>query len=110
MNENVIKIVKGDHRPRIKLTLTNDLGEAIDLSSATVSVLVNFRSVNSEVALTSVTATKDGDGSTGIVTFAFPATSGAVQPGYYDGAVEVLFDGERQTVYDKLKFFVRDPI
>lgn len=110
MNENVIKIVKGDHRPRIKLTLTNDLGEAVNLSSATVSVIVSFRSVNSEVPLSSVTATKEGDGSSGIVTFAFPATSVAVQPGYYDGEVEVVFDGERQTVYDKLKFFVRDPI
>ena len=103
-----INIVKGDQRPYIKLTLTNTDGTPVDLSSAGTSVTVSIRSVTTETKLTTVNATKDGDGSTGMVRFTFPATNPAVEPGHSEGEVEVLFDGERQTVYDRLKFFVRD--
>lgn len=105
-----IKLVKGDNRPYIRLTLTKADGTPLDLSDGGTTVSVHFRSVNSETVMQTIIASKLDGGASGEVMFNFPGTSLDVEPGYYEGEVEVSFDGDKQTLYDRLKFFVRDQI
>lgn len=100
-----IKLVQGDNRPYIKLTLTNADGTAVDVSSATV--LVKFRAAGSTTVLSILTCTKPNGGTDGIVLFNFPGTTLLVDPGLYEGEVEINFGNDVATVYDVLKFIVR---
>jgi hypothetical protein len=43
----------------------------------------------------------------GQVSFNFPGQTLDVEPGAYEGEVEIDFAGEKQTVYEFLKFTVR---
>jgi hypothetical protein len=47
-------------------------------------------------------------GTTGQVTFNFPGTTLNVPAGIYEGEIEIDFGAENQTVYDVLKFQVRE--
>lgn len=105
-----IKLVKGDNRPYIKLTLTKADGTPLDLSDAGTTVSIHLRAVSSEEVLQTLTASKVDTGVNGEVMFNFPGASLDVAPGYYEGEVEISFDGDKQTLYDRLKFFVRDQI
>lgn len=104
-----IRLVRNDTGPQIQLTLTNEAtGTAIDLSSATATM--HFKSVATGVvafsrALTipALTATQ------GIAIVIWGATDLNQTAGDYDGEVEITFPtGMRQTVYDVLKFRLRE--
>lgn len=101
-----IKLVKGDNRPYIKLTLTNPDGNPVNVSGST-TVSVKFRAAGTTTVLTTLTCSKPNGGSDGVVVFNFPGATLNVEPGQYEGEVEIDFGGERQTVYDVLKFQVR---
>ena len=103
-----IKLVQGDNRPYIKLTLTNPDGTIVNVSTATV--LVKFRAAGSTTTLTTITCSKPNGGTDGVVMFNFPGTTLSIDPGQYEGEVEINFGGEFQTVYDVLKFSVRAQI
>jgi hypothetical protein len=105
-----IKLVRGDNRPYIKLTLTKSDGTALDVSDADTTVSIHFRSVTAEAVLTTIPVTKLNGGASGEVMFNFPGATLNVDPGYYEGEVEINFDGEKQTLYDRLKFLVREQI
>lgn len=104
-----IKLVQGDTRPAIVCTLTDDTtGAAINIGGATVRL--KFRQVGS----TTLTATVTGsvtDGPNGGCVF-YPASSPemlAGEPGDYEGEIEITFaDSTVQTVYDVLKFKIRE--
>lgn len=100
-----IKLVQGDNRPYIRLTLKDADGAAINLSGATVSVY--FRAAGTTTVLATLACTLVSGGTTGQVTFNFPGTTLNVDPGLYEGEVTIDFGGEVQTVYDVLKFQVR---
>jgi hypothetical protein len=58
--------------------------------------------------LATLVCTKPTGGADGVVQFNFPGTTLSVEPGSYEGEVEVTFaDATKQTVYDILKFTVR---
>ena len=103
-----IKLVQGDTRPALVCTITDDTtGNVINITGATV--LLKFRAVGS----TSLQATVTGsitDGPNGQVTF-FPASAPEMLKGAagdYEGEIEITFSGGQiQTVYDVLKFRVR---
>lgn len=103
-----IKLVKGDNRPYITLTLSDSTGAAIDLSDSNTSVVVYFRAVGSTTVLATLATTKVNGGTTGLVKFNFPGTTLTITPGQYEGEIEITFNGEKQTVYDVLKFQLRD--
>lgn len=105
---DTIKLVQGDNRPYIKLRFTQSDGSALDLSGDGVTVTVAFRSVTSEDTLFTTVAEKVSGGSNGEVTFNFPGTQLNIDAGYYEAEVEIDFDGERQTIYQRLKFLVRE--
>lgn len=104
-----IKLVQGDTRPALVCTITDDTtGAAIDITGATVNL--KFRAVGS----TTLQATVNGsvtNGPAGQVTF-YPASAPAMlqgDAGDYEGEVEIIFaNGQIQTVYDLLKFKVRE--
>ncbi len=104
-----IKLVQGDTRPAIVCTITDEItGAAIALTGATV--VLKFRAVGA----TDLTATVTGtiiDAPNGKVTF-YPASSPAMlagDAGDYEGEIEITFsDSQVQTVYDLLKFKVRE--
>lgn len=100
-----IKLVQGDNRPYIRLTLRQADGAAMNLTDATV--VVYFRRAGEAAILATLPCTKVGGGATGEVTFNFPGNTLNVEPGAYEGEIEVDFAGEKQTVYEVLKFSVR---
>jgi hypothetical protein len=104
-----IKLVQGDTRPAIVCTITDDVTNAvIPLTGATV--VLKFRAAGA----TTLTATVPGaitDGPNGVVAF-YPASEPTMlqgEPGDYEGEIEITFsDGQIQTVYDLLKFKLRE--
>lgn len=103
-----IKLVQGDNLPYIRLTLTDPLtGAAINVSDEAAVVRVYFRAAGSTTILNTLTCAKVDGGSTGVVRFNFPDGVLDVEPGLYEGEVEIDFDGQVQTVYEVLKFNVR---
>lgn len=106
---DVIKLVKDDNLPEITLTLTDtNTGNAIDLSASTTSVNVYFRAVGSTNVLATLSCSKVSGGSDGKVKFYFPNSTLNVDAGPYEGEIEINFNGQKQTVYDVLKFKVRE--
>jgi hypothetical protein len=102
----VIRLVTGDNRPYVKLTLKDVDGSPINLDSTTVRIY--FRAVGTTTVLSTLTCTIIGDGSTGQAQFNFPGNTLDIPPGAYEGEIEIDFGGERQTVYDILRFRVRE--
>ncbi len=100
-----IRLVQGDNRPYIRLTLRQADGTAMNLSDATVNLY--FRAAGSETVLATIPCSKINGGAIGEVSFNFPGNTLDVEPGAYEGEIEVDFDGEKQTVYEVLKFSVR---
>lgn len=104
-----IKLVQGDTRPAIVCTITDDTtGKPINISGATV--ILKFR----EVGATTLQATVPGsvtNGAAGQVVF-YPASAPEMlqgAAGEYEGEVEITFaGGQIQTVYDPLRFKVRE--
>jgi hypothetical protein len=103
---DIIKLVQGDTLPTITVTLTDEFtGTAVNLTGATV--IVKFRAANTATVLASLACTLVG-AAAGIFSFAFPAPTLDVEPGLYEGEIQVTFaGGEIQSVYDVLKFRVR---
>ena len=104
-----IKLVQGDTRPAIVCSLTDETTGAV-ISLIDANVVLKFRAVGA----TELTATINGtvtDGANGKVAF-YPASSPAMlagEPGDYEGEIEITFsDSQVQTVYDLLKFKVRE--
>lgn len=102
-----IRLVQGDTRPQIKVTLTEEgTGDAISLSNATVRL--KFRAVGSSTVLSNITGTVT-DAANGVAVFNWPNGSLDVPAGDYEGEIEVTFqDTSVQTVYDVLKFKLRE--
>lgn len=104
-----IKLVQGDTKPALVCNITDEItGNAIALTGATV--LLKFRAVGS----TDLTATVTGsvtNGPNGQVAF-YPASAPAMllgEAGDYEGEIQITFtDGTIQTVYDLLKFKLRE--
>ena len=104
-----IKLVQNDTRPALVCTITDETtGSAVDISGATI--VLKFRAAGA----TELTATVPGtvtNGSAGQVAF-YPASAPEMLQGAagdYEGEIEITFaDSQIQTVYDLLKFKVRE--
>jgi hypothetical protein len=104
-----IKLVRNDTRPAIVCTITDDTnGTIVDISGCTINLF--FRAVGSSTLQATVLGSVT-DGLNGQVTF-YPATSPEMlsgEAGDYEGEIQILFtDGSVQTLYETLKFKVRD--
>lgn len=108
---DTIKLVKGDSKPVVILTLTDESTDsAFDLSPATVSVAVRFRKAGSSTLLSTISCSKVGSGTDGKIQFDFSGgVLDNVDAGQYEGEVVVTTSGAgTQTVYELLSFRVRD--
>jgi hypothetical protein len=106
----VIKLVKNDTYPFVRVTLLNSLDDTpINVADGGTVVRVYFRAVGSTTLLSTLTCTKPNGGTDGVVQFNFPDPTLDVAPGLYEGEVEITYtSGDKQTVYDVLKFKLRD--
>ena len=120
-----IRLVQGDTKPAIVVSLTDEVsGSPIGLNTTTVRMF--FRALGETTILTTLTGTllagrvtDDGTidsaspydlaGSGGRVQFNWGSTD-LVQPaGDYEGEIEITYaDGAKQTVFDLLKFKLRE--
>lgn len=101
-----IKLVQGDTRPSIQVTLTDEnTGAAINITGATVKMF--FRAVGD----TGILDTLDGvitNPTGGVVVFSWNSNTLATADGQYEGEVQITFsDYTIQTAYTVLKFIVR---
>ena len=109
MAADVIRLVEGDEKPVIVVTLTDDLtGSPIDLSLGTTVVTIKFRESGTTTLLSTIATSKLSGGTTGQVQFNFTGGVLNVDPGMYEGEIVINFNGEVQTVYDTLRFTVRE--
>lgn len=101
-----IKLVQGDTRPQVKVTLTDDTtGLPVDITRGTLRM--RFRAAGTDVVLATLVGTIT-DGPNGVGVFQWPAGTLDVDAGDYEGEVEVTFeDATVQTVYDLLIFKLR---
>lgn len=103
-----IRLVQGDTKPNLVVTLTDSIsGAAINITGATVRL--KFRPLGSETIRTTIVGSIV-DGANGIVVFQWVSepTSLTGDPGPYEGEIEITFDdGTVQTVYDLVKFQLR---
>ena len=122
-----IKLVQGDTKPQILCSITDDTtGNIVDISGSTV--YLKFRAegtttvlftllgnVQSGILDSTGNITQAGTGQTyavagsgGLVAFQFGTGNLLVDPGLYEGEIEVTFStGAVQTVYAPVKFSVR---
>ncbi|NQW93620.1 MAG: hypothetical protein HQ446_06240 [Polaromonas sp.] len=103
-----IKLVQGDTRPALVCTITDDVtGAAINITGAAVAL--KFRASGS-TTLQAIVPGAVTNGGAGQVAF-YPASNPAMlngMDGDYEGEIEITFaDGQIQTVYELLKFKVR---
>jgi hypothetical protein len=109
MAADVIRLVEGDEKPVIVLTLTDDqTGSPIDLSLSNTVVTIKFREAGTTTLLSTIPTSKMSGGTTGQVQFNFTGGVLDVDPGMYEGEIVINFNGEVQTVYDTLRFTVRE--
>ena len=108
MATDVIRLVEGDEKPLIVLTLTDDItGTPIDLSLGTTTISVKFRKAGTTTLLSTISCSKLSGGTTGQVQFGFSGGVLDVDAGAYEGEVVVDYNGAVQTVYETLRFTVR---
>jgi hypothetical protein len=121
-----IKLVQGDTKPALIVSLTDEnSGDPIAVNGATVRMY--FRALGDTTILATLTATLLAgkvleDGTIDAVTSPYdtPGAGGRVQfnwgstdlnqaAGDYEGEIEITYsDGTKQTVYDLLKFKLRE--
>jgi hypothetical protein len=104
-----IKLVQGDTGPQLKLTLTDqNTGEPTILTGATVTL--RLRATGGTTILVTRAGLLNVDTALlGQVVFTWATGDLDLPAGSYEGEVEVVFpDGMRQTVYEVLKFSIRE--
>lgn len=102
-----IKLVQGDSLPYIYLDLTGSVsGQPIDVSDESVAVRLRFRAAGNADVLSILVCDKI-DPAQGRVRFGFSGGVLDVDPGPYEGEIEIDFGGQTETLYDTLKFIVR---
>ncbi|CAB5220088.1 hypothetical protein UFOVP232_44 [uncultured Caudovirales phage] len=104
-----IKLVQGDTKPALVCNITDETtGSAIALTGATA--VLKFRAVGASTLTATVTGSVT-DAANGQVAF-FPASAPEMLQGAagdYEGEIQITFaDNTVQTVYDLLKFKVRE--
>jgi hypothetical protein len=103
-----IDMVAGDNLPCVALALTDSsTGSTIDVSNPLTTVVVLFRTPGATGGVP-LPCTNVDSGADGRVQFDFPSGVSNVPAGLYEGQIVVTFwNGNVQTVYDKLKFRIR---
>mgnify|MGYP000172396009 FL=1 len=103
------KYVQGDTGPQIRVTLTEeDSGNAVDLAGATVTL--HFRAAGEDSVLFSRAFYVNPDtAANGEAVLQWETNDLNQEAGAYEGEIEVVrSSGLRETLFDKLKFKIRE--
>lgn len=103
------KFVQGDTGPQIKVTLTEeDTTAAVDLTGGTVTL--HFRAAGEDTVLFSRPLyVSSGNAANGIAILQWDTNDLNQEAGAYEGELEVVrSSGLRETLFDKLKFKIRE--
>jgi len=102
------KYVQGDTGPQLRLTFTDeDTGTATDLTGATV--YLHFRAAGATTVLFSKSLFIDSPGTLGTAVVNWSTGELDQDAGTYQGEIEVIrASGIRETLYDILKFKIRE--
>lgn len=106
---SVIKLVQGDTRPALVCTITDDnTGLPIDLTGSTCRL--KFRAQDSSTLQATLLGTLTDPVNGGVEFYwASVPTSLDGSEGNYQGEIEITFpDGQIQTVFDVLNFYLRE--
>lgn len=107
--KNIIKLVQGNSRPILVVSLTDETSELpIDLTGA--EVFLKFSEVDSDTLKATLTGSLV-DPVGGVCAFDWAEVPGVLSgdPGGYIGEVEIVFsDGGVHTVFDPLRFLLRE--
>lgn len=108
ITDNRIRLVRNDTGPQISLTLTDEsTGAAINLSGATATL--HMRDASGAVLLSRPLTIPAPTATQGVAIIVWQPGDLDHPEGQYDGEVEVVFQtGMRQTVYDLLRFKIRE--
>ena len=101
------KYVQGDTGPQLKVALTNETTSGVfDLTGATVTL--HFRAAGETTVLFSRDFTIT-DATAGEAVLQWQANDLNQEAGAYEGEIEVVTGaGVRETIFDKLKFKIRE--
>ena len=102
-------LVQGDTGPQIKVTVTRDeTGEVVDMTGATV--YLKIRPKNSKTLTLTLTSTDVGSNlQEGVAIFVFSDGDLDIDPGNYEGEIEINFDdGSTETIFELVELFVRE--
>lgn len=100
-----IQLVQGDTGPQIKAAITRD-GSAENLTGATA--VLRFRKKKTTTVLFSLnTVSSNEQLAAGDLFFVFSSGQLDVDEGFYEGEIEIVNDGVRETIYEVVDFFVR---
>jgi len=108
MSCDLIYLVQGDvNRPQVQTTITDEnTGAVVNITGSTP--IMKFRMVGSTTLQATITGIIT-DGANGVCSFAMTAAALSGDPGNYEGEVQITFsNGDIQTVYDPLRFRVRE--
>ena len=108
MSCDLIYLVQGDvNRPQVQTTITDEnTGAVVNITGSTP--IMKFRMVGSTTLQATITGIVT-DGANGVCVFAMTAASLSGDPGNYEGEIQITFsNGDIQTVYDPLRFRVRE--
>jgi len=109
MVDERIGLVQGDDLPFIRLQFSDgQTGAALNLSDPEVIVAVRFRAHRQTEVLFSTVCEKVDGGHQGVVRFNFSPDLLDVPAGLYEAEVEIDFEGQKQTIYDPIRFVVRE--
>jgi len=117
-----IRLVSGDTRPPIVVSVRSSANETIDCTGAVVELLfrpergtllrtipgVLLAGILTPAGAIDASPPYNTPGSGGVMQFNWPAGALNVQPGNYEGEVQITFpDASVQSVYDPIKFTIR---
>jgi hypothetical protein len=104
-----IGLVQGDDLPFIRLQFSDgQSGAPLNLSDPEVVVHVHFRGHRQSAIRFSTVCEKVDGGTQGVVRFNFANGLLDVPPGLYEAEVEIDFVGQKQTIYEPVRFVVRE--
>jgi len=118
-----INLVQGDTKPQLNFTLRDSAtaavpGQTVDENDSSTWAIINltnvalefkFRALNSTTVLNTVALGITAPATAGTCYMIWPADSLDVAAGIYEGELQLTMgDGTVQTVYDKLKFKIRE--
>ena len=105
---DVIKLVQGDDLPRLFVQVLDEItSETLDLSDARTVATQKFRAKGDPTTLFTATMAKRNAGTLGELIWDWPADAlDDLEVGRYEGEISIDFNGERQTIVEKIPFKV----